>query len=336
LNQKIRLTFNFVPTAFLLTLGVTFLNSSCNTTVMIKKIGLLFILFFSVQQLYGQNEIYELPIYYGQYFNDPQINSLIFKDHEDIKLVLGHRRNSNNFGGINTSVFSFQYRLKGKKDNHHHSIGLQITSDKEGFIINRNRAYLNYGFHLKISDQFKFAAGLTAGFYNFSVSANTVTGGFSDFAFDGGTSVSLYSENTEITLGMNQLTSARVQPIDQTIILGRHLNLLLKQSLSLGDNVDIIPSVLSRYSKKSNSIFSGFVSTFGLHFRLKDLFTSGLSIEPKNGFYFFAGVENIKIKNAFLDVNLSYFTPTYKSQKTNIQLFEVFLGYDINLKKSSR
>jgi hypothetical protein len=303
---------------------------------MLRNLAILLLLFSSFTGAFAQNAVYELPIYYGQYFNDPQVNSLKFDEDQDLKLLLGHRRNNNNFGGINTSIFSAQYKLKDKSANHHHSIGLQFVNDREGFIIRRNRAYLNYGFHLKVSDDFKFATGVSTGFYNFSVEANSVTGGYSNFAFDGGLRLSLYSKETEVGLTFNQITNSSIQPIDQPIILGRHLNLLVKHSFVLGENVNLIPSLVIRMSKKTTSAYSGLGGTLGLQCQLKEKFSFGMSFENKNGFYFFAGLDNIKIKNSSLDINLSYFTPSYKSIKTNVQLFEVFLGYDISFEKKAK
>ena len=76
---------------------------------MLRK--LVFFLVLSAFKIgYGQNEVYELPVYYGMFFNDPQVNTLLYNQNNNIQLNLAHRRNSNNFGGINTSLFSGTFK----------------------------------------------------------------------------------------------------------------------------------------------------------------------------------------------------------------------------------
>ena len=301
---------------------------------MFKKIGIVLILLVINLVVKAQDVVYELPIYYGQFFNDPQINTLGFESNEGIKLSLAHRRNSNNFGGINTSMFAGQFKLKSKNDKAYHSLGMIIVSDKEGFLIRRNRASINYGRHLKMNEKFNIAGGFSAGFYNFSIVSNEVTGGYSNYAFDGSFSLSLYNETTKIGLNLNQITNSTIRPVDQDIVLARHLNVFASHQFKVGEEVDFIPSLMSRYSKKSTSVFSGFSGSASFQFLFSEKFMAGVSLEKGNGLYFFGGVENIAVWNSLLDVNPSYFVPNGSNQRSNVQLFEVFIAYKINSKNN--
>ena len=113
-------------------------NKRCHLIHM-NHIKLLVLLFLSATyNVVAQTRVYEQPVYYNQYFNDPQINSNNFKPNESAIFLLGHKRNNNNFGGVNTSIFSGTYNLKKKDSDSKVIIGLQFISDREGFLIRRN------------------------------------------------------------------------------------------------------------------------------------------------------------------------------------------------------
>lgn len=301
---------------------------------MFKELVLITLIAASLTQGFGQNESYELPVYYGQFFNDPQVNTLDYNNESDLKISFAHRRNSNNFGGINTSLFSSQFKLKAKKEDSHHTIGVQMISDKEGFLIRRNRAAITYARHLKMNDKFNIAGGFSAGFYNFSIVSNDVTGGYSSYAFDGSFSLAMYSDKTKIGLNINQFTNSTIRPVDQDIILMRHLNLFVSHSFKLGEEVNFIPNLISRYSKNNNSVFTGFVGSLGAQFLFKEKFMAGASAEKSNGYYFFGGFEQIALWNSNINLTLSYFVPNGKNLRSNVQLFEVFISSDINFKNN--
>lgn len=301
---------------------------------MFKELVLIIFIATSLTQGFSQNETYELPVYYGQFFNDPQVNTLGFNNQSDLKLSLAHRRNSNNFGGINTSLFSSQFKLKTKKEDSHHTVGLQIISDKEGFLIRRNRAAITYGRHLKMNDIFNIAGGFSAGFYNFSITSNDVTGGYSSYAFDGSFSLAMYSDKTKIGLNINQFTNSTIRPVDQDIILMRHLNLFVSHSFKISEEVNFIPNIGSRYSKNNNSVFTGFAGSLGAQFLFKEKFMAGASAEKSNGYYFFGGFEQIPLWSSSINLTLSYFVPNGKNFRSNVQLFEIFISSDINIKNN--
>ncbi len=299
-----------------------------------KKLGPFLFAMFAFCFVNAQTQVYELPVYFGQFFNDPQINGIGLYDGQEIGLTMGHRRNSNNFGGVNTSLFSGRFKLKSKNDEAFHSLGVNFTNDKEGFLLRRNRFSMSYARHLKISNQFNLAGGFSAGFYNFSVVSNDAIGGLSSYAFDGSFSLSLYNKTTRVGLDVNQFTNSSIQPLDQEIILARHLNLLVSHRFNLiEEDLKFTPTIIGRYSKSGKSVFSGLGLTLGGQFLFKDKFMAGLSQEKSNGMYFFLGIIDINMGSSLLDIDFSYFIPNQGNLRSNVQLFEIFVSYDINLNK---
>ncbi len=314
---------------------VTFSYLDCRVSNMRKTASLFLIVFSTITHFYGQNESFELPVYYGQFFNDPQINAIGF-DNETLILNLGHRRNGNNFGGINTTLFSGRYQTDAKKNNGHHTFGLQFISDKEGFLIRRNRAGITYGRHLKVSEKYHVAGGFTGGFYNFAIVSNDVTGGISSYAFDGAFSLSFYSDKTRVGLSLNQMTSPTLQPLAQTITLAPHLNAFLEHDFSVSEDFKITPSALGRFSESTASVFSGFYTAFGLRALFQQHIMGGVSMELDNGYYFFLGGVDVPFLSSRFDFNLSYFMPGLKNERSNVNKYELFIRYKIGVQKKTK
>ena len=302
---------------------------------MSKAVSLILIVLNTISNFYGQSKNFELPVYYGQFFNDPQINSLGF-DNETFILNIGHRKNGNNFGGINTTLFAGRYQTDTKSKNGHHTFGLQFVSDKEGFLIRRNRASISYGRHLKISKKYNIAGGFSGGFYNFALVSNDVTGGISNYTFDGSFSLNFYSDQTRVGLNLNQMTGPSLKPIDDIIVLTPNLNAFVEQDFVVSEDFKITPSALGRVSKSTTSVFSGFYTAIGLRALLQQHIMGCVSLALDNGCYFFLGTNDISFLNSRFDFNFSYFIPSLKNERSNVNIYELFIRYKLGAQRKSK
>ncbi|MFT6715635.1 MAG: hypothetical protein ACJA0Q_000262 [Saprospiraceae bacterium] len=298
-----------------------------------KSISLLTIFLCSFfYQAHCQSSTYEIPIYFNQYFNDPQVNSNNFRQDDKAVFSLGHKRNTNNFGGVTTSIFSLQYKLKEKSEKGKSVIGCQFMGDKEGFLIRRNRFLASYARHLKMSSTFNVAGGLALGFYNFLIKGDGSYQGSSAFAFDAAFLLKVYSGHSNFQFSVNQATNSSITPVQQDIILGRSYNLFASHRFVVGRQLEITPNVMNRYSKEQSAPLSGYLFGGGSQFLFSSIFMTGLNYEHKNGFNFSAGFKKIKILNSELEFDLSYFVPNSTNTGSNIQTFELFVRYLLNVK----
>lgn len=292
--------------------------------------------FCEVEELSAQLSVYEQPIYFNQFFNDPQINSVPLLDDKKVVFTLAARRNSNDFGGVNTSIFTGLFKL-GKSDASKFGVfGLQVLNDKEGALIQRNRLLPSYTQHIRVSKKYNVAGGVGLGFYNFLIKSDLPFEGASDFTLDLSFLVKFYSENTNIQITVNQASNSKVIPVVQEIILGRSFNLFANHQFKLADYLSIIPSAYGRMSKEQELPPSGFAFGVGTHFLIDNLSTVGVSYEYKSGYNFFAGLKEMKVLNSKLSFELSYFVPGAKSQRTNVQMFELVVKYFLIKKKSEK
>jgi len=298
---------------------------------MIRKLATLTTTLWFMGNLCAQT--YELPIFYGQVFNDPQINAIQLTDGQAATFTLGHRRNGGNFAGVHTSMFSGRYRIGSEENSTNHVVGLQIISDKEGFLLSRNRVAATYANHLNINQSYKLAAGVNAGFYNFAIKATENTGGFSSYAFDGSINLKLYNSRTQLGLSLNQFTNAQIAPVFTEMILQRHINLYAQHKFEVNEAVVVTPTLYTRYSAKNISVYSGLALAGAVQVLVKNRVMAGVSTETRNGSFIYLGLEHIEIGESNLGIDFSYFLPYAGNQRMNVQLFEVFLTYDIGLKK---
>lgn len=280
----------------------------------------------------AQESVYERPIYFNQYFNDPQVNAIPLKREDRAVFTLSHRRNSNDFGGVNTSVFSGLFKL-GKDDSKFGVLGLQMLNDREGSLIQRNRVLPSYTQHLRVSSKFNMAGGIGLGFYNFLISGDGTFEGASDFGLDVSFLVKLYGEHSNIQFSVNQATNSKIVPVQQEIVLGRSFNLFMNRIFKVNNFLSIVPSAYGRYSKEQDLPLSGLVFGGGTHLLFDNQVLAGMSYEYEGGYNFFAGLNGMSGKNSNLSFELSYFVPSNNSGRTNVQMFELMLKYLLGNKK---
>lgn len=290
-----------------------------------KKLLVLLCLLMIFGENSAQNEIYDYGIYFNQYFNDPQVNLRHLQPEDNLNFHLVHRRNSNDFGGINTSIFNVQYRFGKNPKKGSSELGLQIFSDREGELIRRNRVLPYFAKHLKINANYSVAGGVGVGFYNFHINSDGVFEGASAFALDASAFVQLHSKRTSVQLTVNQATNAQVIPVDQAIVLGRSFNFFASHLFKLNRTFEIKPSVLGRYAKKNSDILTDYTFGVGTHLIVEKKVSLGSSFEYNSGYNFSVSILRIPIPKDFLDVEISYFVPSSISERTNVQMFEIAL-----------
>ena len=294
---------------------------------------ILFVLFFSVN-CYSQNSLSEVPIYFGQYFNDLRINPAYLSSFNKVDLIVGHRRNTNNFGGISSSFATASFQIKAPK-NGFHVLGGEFTNEKEGFILRRNRLYGVYARHLQLNQQYSLSLGVALGFYNFGILQSNALNGVSNYAFDGSAGLHFYSNKTRLGLSINQFSNSTVRPIDQMIHLSRHYNLTASHTLKISEALEITPSIFLRYINSNNAIgMNSWSNGETINLLIKNLIQFGGSYEYDQGIYFLLGIHNIKINKkesngSRVDVDLSYFIPKSQNTRANIRTYEIIMRYFI-------
>ena len=289
-----------------------------------------------LSRLPAQTVVSELPVHFGQYFNNPQINPAKGGSEAAVELYAASRRNSENWGGVSTSAFSSYFRLKTKSESFN-TLGLDLNTDKEGPVLSRNRAYGSFSRHQKLNETWFLAGGISAGIYNFGIKSSDQFAGASAIAFDGNSGIWLCTKATKLGLSVLQFNNAKVRPFEQAIQLTRHYYFTGEQNLHVNEFFQLTPSVFARYVERN---LNPFIQTWSLggvfNVLLNDIVSFGTSYEKQEGFYAFIGIQNVCMacgenkKNDLnaLSIDISFFMPNRNNYRTNTHAFEIVLRYN--------
>lgn len=292
---------------------------------------IIFLVFFleGTAFLSAQNTFYELPFYFGQFYKDPLIDNGQFENKQKGTIAAGHRRNHNNFGGVNTSYADLKLKLSPNENQAFSTIGLQFINDNEGFLIRRNRFYLNFERHIKINETYFMAGGVSLGGYNFIAQPDDGFEGISSLTYDGNVTLKFYGKKSVLKFAFNQIFNSRIKPINQEIVLLRNLNLFLGRNFNVSKNITSRNRGVIRWSKERDLPSSGFNFAFNTQLLVKKLVFFGMTIDPAIGLYYNLGVERIPVFSDQLGFELSYLVPKESSIITNLNQFEFTVSYKI-------
>lgn len=292
--------------------------------MILRVICLLFLLGVSRISL-GQNTQYKLPVYFGQFYNDPFLNPSNFNEDQKGFATIGHRRNSNNFGGVNTSFAAAQFKL-GEAETFN-EIGFQFFSDNEGPLLSTTRGYLNYARHLKLNDAYQIAGGLSFGFYNFAIKSDGTNDQASKATFDGSMLLKMYNDVTSYQLIINQLYNTSIQPFVEKTVLVRNINLFWHRKFQISEDFISKNNVILRWSRETILPQSGLNFALNSKVVYKKLALVGVTYQYKTGNYFSLGIEEIPGVSSKFGFELAYLVPSKSSITTSLNQFEVVLNY---------
>ncbi|HUR11894.1 MAG TPA: type IX secretion system membrane protein PorP/SprF [Flavitalea sp.] len=219
----------------------------------------------------------------------------------------------------------------------HHGVGLTVLNDRTG-PLNRFSAYATYAYHLGISARTTIAAGFGAGISNLSLNASKLD--FGPFApvdpavsnsneinnikpeFNAG--IYIYSADFFGGLSAQQIIPQRVEFAGDSVKRtedGRyipHLFLTAGYRFLLGEDFNLVPSAMIKYSKPSPMQLD-----FNLKLQYMDFVWIGASYRTQDGFAAMAGMN---ISNT-VNVGYSYDYTTSNLNTVSRGTHEILVGF---------
>jgi len=203
---------------------------------------------------------------YTQYlFNHYQINPAVAGSKPCVDMKLGYRRQWVGFEGAPTSAFAnVTGRIKSKRpviNRGFHGVGAFVESDETGPTA-RTILYLSYAYHVPISPDVRFSAGLYAGIQQYRFDQNFVTvqdfadpalmgSGSTVIAPDVGPGIWLYSDEFYAGLSVRQMLANRIKVFGDDSNLSAHYALTAGRRFSTSKYVSWIPSTLIKFAPSS-------------------------------------------------------------------------------------
>lgn len=280
--------------------------------------------------VFAQRETYEIPHYFSRFDIDPRANLFSFEENEELTMSFIDRRNLNNFGGISNSFFLMQYKLPRKNNAEpFHALGFQFFNQREGFLIRRNRLYFGYSYHLSLNEKYKIAAGIQAGVFNFLIKPEGNFEGLSKLAPDGNFLFKFYNEDLSMQFSVNQFLNNSIQPVLDELILLRQYSLYAKKYWDMNENFKVSVAINSRFSKNTESVYSGYQQALGVALHYNDLIFLGCNYDIFDGSSVYAGIRRYEIGKAAINLGMGYFMPVMNTNRIRINRIEIDIKFSL-------
>jgi len=265
-----------------------------------------------------------LPVQFIQFFKTyALINPASIGKDSALGLSTGNKSLTGAFSGVRTFYAYGHAQFNGRKKNRsRHVIGLTFINDKEGSFINKNRAALQYAFHLPISKKSILSAGASAGFINYSYKASNISAGGSAYAPNA--DIGLWWHRPRFNLGVsgNQLIASTLTPIDETYTIERHYNLTADKTFLLGPYLSLTPAFIFRWYEKQY-----YNADLALILSIQDNVTAALGYKYDKGLSVSGGLEDIKLGQHLFKMMISYYFPVGQVNNYNPQAYELSLHF---------
>jgi type IX secretion system PorP/SprF family membrane protein len=265
-----------------------------------------------------------LPVQFIQFFKTyGLINPASIGKDSALELSTGNKSLTGAFSGVRTfyAMASVQLNARGKNKSKH-VLGVTFINDKEGSFINRNRAALQYAFHLPVSKKSTVSLGVAGGFINYSYKASNISAGGSAYAPNLDVGLWLHRRNFNIGVSGNQLIASKLTPIDETYTIERYYNLTADKTVALSPYLSLTPAFNFRWYEEQY-----YNADLALILLIQDNVTTAIGYKYDKGVSISGGLEDIKIGSHMLKMLFSYYFPLTNVSNYNPQAYELSLRF---------
>lgn len=201
-------------------------------------------------------------------------------------------------GAPSLTLGNFNGSIKGKGK---HGYGVTFVSERTG-LVQSTAAYLNYAYHVKLSDKMKLGLGVQPGFLQYRVRLydaqladenDEVLSGtvFSGNAFDFSTGFNLYHERFFLMGSVHQLLGDAIRFTTYNQNLDFHITGIAGYNFILKKGTKITPSIMAKFTKPVPVQYTGMVKAefkdkywVGLLYRTNDAVGLNLGMHFKERF----------------------------------------------------
>lgn len=124
------------------------------------------------------------------------------------------------------------------KSKQGHILGLKIYSEQETSLYSKSKAYFVYGYTIHINDDLKWTSAAQVGAVNIAFGASSVATGGSAWNWDASLSSSLQYKKWHLGIGLNQIPSAKLTPINYEFRLNRYVESILSKKIDVSPLIE--------------------------------------------------------------------------------------------------
>lgn len=287
----------------------------------IRKCCYCLLLFFTATYTFSQTTL-QYPVSFSQFFNQ---YSLLNPAATAVDTRASFRSGEQVHAGYYSRVRSFfataDYSLKKDLTHARQGLGVSFMNSKEGSVFSFNRAYLQYAYHLPVSDHLNISAGASLGFLNFHADNTSTSGTISTFAPDGSIGLLISSEKHRLGISSAQIFNKTILVSIERIHINRFYRFYYSGRLRISSTVAFLPMVLYTLKKERSEL------DLNTSFLIRELIMFGVSYRYQRGTSYFFGLRDLQFMGGQTSMMVSYNAPWPSSTLGNIQSFEVVLSY---------
>lgn len=271
-----------------------------------------------------------LPVQFIQFFKTNHlINAASIGKDSAIEVSTGNKSLTGAFSGVRTFYVLASVQLNAPKKKSKHVIGLTFINDKEGSFINRNRAALQYAFHLPVSKKSILSAGVAAGVINYAYKASNISAGGSAFAPNLDVGLWWHRRTFNIGVSGNQLIASKLTPIDETYTIERYYNVAADKTFLLSPYFSLTSAFNVRWYEGD-----AYNADLALILLIQQNVTTAVGYKYEKGASVAGGLEDIKLGRHQLKMMFSYYFPLTNVSGYNPQAYELSLRFVPGVRKS--
>ncbi len=290
---------------------------------------MIWVLYATHASIYAQYSQY--PAHQSQVFNvirtyNPAMSNI--DGHTEVQL--NYQRYLGAFDKVNNKLFFANFNLSPKDSaGSKHNLGLKFSGEDEGEYITRNRFYVSYGWHLRVTQNYWLGAGAYLGLAGYTYSGTSGnTQGFAS-APDGDFGLVFYRpEYIVLGFSVNQAFNTTVQPKDLSFRWKRFYNLYIQKHFIWNQQWST-----SLYGQENIRTDTYNTTDIGAYMSYRGQLLMGGNLTTATKFSVMAGFQNIPLKWGDFALIFNYNFPFINQRRTNIQSFELSLKYLFKLKK---
>lgn len=244
------------------------------------------------------------PVQFDQFYRQYSlINPAATGLQAKLKISAGHKLIASIFEGVNTSFTGGEYQLPSDSGSASHAIGLNLMNSHEGPYFNRGRFMAQYAFHGLLSEQWRFSAGVMAGFLNHSYKATdvyparSVTRPLLDLG------ILAHRKNFLFGMGYHQVIKSSLSPLEPNQEVIPFGSLCVDYKIPIGPRVYLNPASTCRIG---SDLFNW---DMAMLWNIQDLISLGGHYKWKKGYALSGSIDTGDRSSSGFSLSVLYYIP---------------------------
>ena len=254
---------------------------------------------------FGQQSTAVYPDIFGAYFNNmPLISPAYIPADVKMNLSLSYKTRTGALNKISTLNFAFTRVLNVNKPNNH-MIRLYFYNEKDGPYIHKPRAYANYAYKIKLTEDTYVSTGIALGFAQTGFTAPSSTANGNSISPDGSLGLTFSHKKLDAGFAACQMFNSVVNPVVAPITYTRYYNSYINYTFKLSPFVDLKSGFLWRALPS----YQDDVCLFGM-LEYKELVSFGGCYNYEKSLSFVVST-NLRVGKESIFISLVYNTPFF-------------------------